>query len=78
MALVSLWECGHCSRSEDDESIRIRWACHHCGKLLCEKDKRVIIDVAFAGSIASPTRRAVHCPSCLKEHHAVLYRLVRS
>jgi hypothetical protein len=68
------WECGDCSRGEDDE-VKVEWACHHCGKLLCQDDRHVLRDDAFSGRITSPRRRAVHCRECRDTYHSTRRRL---
>jgi hypothetical protein len=62
------WECGDCSRPENPD-LKVQWVCHHCGKLLCNDHRRVVLDGAFAGAATSHTRMAVHCQDCRDAYH---------
>lgn len=63
------WECGEC-RQKETEQIKINTVCHHCGKLLCDKDRIEIIDDAFADSDGAASNKAFHCRSCKEEYHS--------
>ena len=62
------WECAECHARETRQN-RIDAVCHHCGRLLCRQDRKLIADVAFDPAGAEGNETAVHCRSCLRRHH---------
>jgi hypothetical protein len=62
------WECAECNVRET-EDVRIDVVCHHCGKLLCGRDRVSIIDDAFSKKDGFITRAAFHCRDCKKKYH---------
>ncbi len=62
------WECAECSvREKDDTDIDA--VCHHCGKLLCRRDRVLINDDALSRHDGLIARAAFHCQDCKKKHH---------
>ncbi len=46
------------------------YVCHHCGMPVCERDGIVVgADDDFDSSSTPVERAAMHCPSCVEEHH---------
>jgi hypothetical protein len=62
------WECGECSQRERD-GLTISAICHHCGKPLCEKHRKRVVDDAFARESSQEPVSAFHCETCMKAHH---------
>ena len=62
------WECGECGQKEKS-GLMVDAACHHCGKLLCEKHRIKIADEAFANDSGAISVNAFHCDACKKAHH---------
>lgn len=57
------WECGVCRASEEEDGVKIRAVCHHCGVPLCSADRLIIDDPAFGGDDAE------HCEACAERFH---------
>jgi hypothetical protein len=70
------WACGECNAREDRQ-VRIDGVCHHCGKLLCRADQKLVVDFVFADEDGPLGREAVHCRSCAHEHHPTDLHLSR-
>ena len=62
------WECAECHIPEG-QGTRIDAVCHHCGKPLCQEDRVVFADNAFAVSARTAGAEAVHCRACRREYH---------
>lgn len=62
------WECGECSRAEDDD-VRVSWVCHHCGKPLCGEHTLLLNDGAFSSPSHVLGMSAAHCHECRDAHH---------
>ena len=65
------WECGDCSRPDGPE-LRVRWVCHHCGKLLCEDHMYALRDDGFRGALTLRAPIALHCHDCRDAHHSII------
>ncbi|MSP13280.1 MAG: DUF1294 domain-containing protein [Chloroflexi bacterium] len=69
------WICAECGREDGKYDFIVEVVCHHCGKLLCQKHRILIIDVAFSGQSAysekagAPGQTAYHCKECQHRHH---------
>ena len=68
------WKCGECGAVEGkdkvtvnsvEQEVNVHTVCHHCGKLLCQKDRILIKDNDFDGT----TVEDYHCQNCLEEFH---------
>lgn len=64
----SPWVCGECSLPEEGGRM-LRQACHHCGKVLCDRCRRYVDDEAFTRRLLAPRHRIVHCSTCRSRHH---------
>lgn len=58
------WECAECGEKEPQGIILP--GCHHCGRPVCGRHRRLIDDAAFS---TSATRVAVHCLGCWRAFH---------
>jgi hypothetical protein len=67
---VTMWECGDCGQPETS-GRKLDAVCHHCGVLLCQECRIVLVDGAFGGALVAADRTAVHCRSCRREHRLV-------
>jgi len=65
------WECAECHATGDDRRLP-NAVCHHCGKLLCRADQRVIADVAFDPAGGEADQTAIHCRACWRQHHLLI------
>jgi hypothetical protein len=68
------WKCGECGFIEGkdkvlvdlvEQEVNVNAICHHCGKLLCQKDRVLIKDDDFDDKMAY----AYHCEDCKKAFH---------
>ena len=62
------WECGDCGVKEQ-KGVVIETLCHHCGKMLCDKHRIVILDNAFSPEPGPARREAYHCSACKAQFH---------
>jgi len=69
-----VWKCGECGAIEGkdevtidsvEQKVNINAICHHCGKLLCQKDRILIKDDVFEGTRIE----TYHCDDCKKAFH---------
>jgi DNA-directed RNA polymerase subunit RPC12/RpoP len=69
-----VWKCGECGAIEgkdrvpvnlEEHTVDVYAICHHCGKLLCQKDRVLIKDDDFDGTMVE----AYHCEECKKTFH---------
>jgi hypothetical protein len=63
-----VWRCAECGEPETDR-IKSLMVCHHCGKLLCDDDRRVTFGDEFSEVGGPVGDLAYHCPDCYREHH---------
>ncbi|MBI3941459.1 MAG: DUF1294 domain-containing protein [Chloroflexi bacterium] len=69
------WTCGECGREDGRYDFKVEVVCHHCGKLLCQKHRILIIDGAFSGKdsnsakAGAPGQTAYHCKECKHRYH---------
>ncbi len=83
--------CAECGRGSGDRTLtygRVNtwFACHHCGKPLCDGEREVkgnrrLINIACAIGIDDPAfgaQQAKHCLQCLDHYHPNDAKLVRA
>jgi hypothetical protein len=67
------WKCGQCDEVEgrqfpdSDEVVKVDVVCHHCGKPLCQRHRRLRIDEGFSRKRWRRRERrphSVHCTTC--------------
>lgn len=63
------WQCTECRAVEGRDTVKMFAVCHHCGKLLCEKHRTLIVDDAFADAANSAKCTAYHCSDCKRRYH---------
>jgi hypothetical protein len=60
---MTIWQCDVCfDEIEEPDAV-----CHHCGRILCDKQdvcRFIVDDDAFS----DPGVFAFHCPNCIQEH----------
>ena len=57
--------CAACQQMEENPVV-----CHHCGRPLCRRCRRIWWDTAFQGGDLLPT--AYHCSRCRQRYHLSL------
>lgn len=62
------WECAECHAVEGKKT-HIDAVCHHCGKLLCRDDQKLLPDLAFSAATGEIGAEAVHCRDCRHQYH---------
>ncbi len=72
------WKCGECGAIEGKEKVtvdsveqevKVHAVCHHCGKLLCQKDIVLAKDGDFDDDFDGKTVEAYHCKDCSETIH---------
>jgi hypothetical protein len=64
------WRCGQCDEAEggtfqdSDEDVKVDAVCHHCGKPLCQRHRRLRIDEGFSRTPRARRPDSVHCTTC--------------
>lgn len=77
------WKCHDCGQqdgakiqnrySSHIDTISIEVSCHHCGKLLCQQDRHLIVDEDFSQN--GQQVQVYHCEECHQKYHPKAQRI---